>query len=85
MKKIAGVRITNATSTGQTLITLILVDAMGNKTKKDMTAVIATDAFTGETIYHAETKELDEAMHEFMETATKSEKYDGEKFAYIYK
>lgn len=85
MKKIIGLRITNATTTGQTAITIVFEDENGNKTKRTQWAIITKDTYTGETIYHADTIELDKAMHEFMVTATKSEKYNGEKFAYIYK
>ena len=85
MKNIIGVRITNATQTGQTAITIVFEDENGNKTKRTEWAVIAKDTYTGETIYHADTIELDKAMAEFMATATRTEKNEGDKFAIIYK
>ena len=84
MKKIVAVRITNATTTGQVLITLVLADTVGNKTKLNMPAIIGKDTWTCAITYHADTIERDEELQKFLSAATKTEKVDGDKFSYIY-
>ena len=84
MKKITAVRITNATATGQVLISIVY-DDNGTKSTYNQAAIITTDTVTGEKEYHADTKERDAEMKDFIKNAIKTEKTDGNKWAYYYK
>lgn len=85
MKKITAVRITNATDTGATLITIVYHDENGNKSVHNTPAIITNNDITGEREYYADTKEIDKEMKDFIKTATKTVKNKDDKFAYIYK